>query len=93
LNRKCEKLKPVERVVKHRKSDILVRSQFSRRPIPRRRKETKKSYPAGAPQEVDAIVEVLLGSAIAGSAGALIGLSSAAAWAVSHMGTKTLETI
>jgi len=71
LNRKCEKLKPVERVVKHRKSDILVRSQFSRRPIPRRRKETKKSYPTGAPQEVDAIAEVLLGSAIAGSAGAL----------------------
>ena len=75
------------------KSDIPVRSQFNRRPIPRRRKETKKSYPAGAPKEIDAIAEVLLGSAIAGSAGALIGLSSAAAWAVSHMGTKTLETI
>ena len=71
LNRKCQKLKTVERVVKHRKSDILVRSQFSRRPIPRRRKETKKSYPAGAPKEIDAIAEVLLGSAIVGSAGAL----------------------
>jgi len=53
------------------KSDIPVRSQFNRRPIPRRRKETKKSYPTGAPQEVDAVAEVLLGSAIAGSAGAL----------------------
>jgi hypothetical protein len=53
------------------KSDIPVRSQFNRRPIPRRREETKKSYPTGAPQEVDAVAEVLLGSAIAGSAGAL----------------------
>jgi len=53
------------------KSDVPVRSQFNRRPIPRRRKETKKSYPAGAPKEIDAIAEVLLGSAIAGSAGAL----------------------
>jgi len=53
------------------KSDIPVRSQFSRRRIPRRRKETKKPYRAGASQEVDAIVEVLLGSAIVGSAGAL----------------------
>jgi len=53
------------------KSDIPVRSQFSRRRIPRRRKETKKPYRAGASQEVDAIAEVLLGSAIVGSAGAL----------------------
>jgi hypothetical protein len=93
LNRKYKKLKPVERAVKHRKSDIPVRSQFNRRPIPRRRKETKKPYPTGAPQEVDAIAEVRLGSAIVGSAGALIGLSSATARAVSHMGTKALETI
>jgi hypothetical protein len=56
----------VERVVKHRKSDILVRSQFSRRPIPRRRKEIKTLIPQVHP-EVDAIVEVRLGSAIAGS--------------------------
>jgi hypothetical protein len=61
----------VERVVKPQKSDILVKPQFSRRPIPRRRKETKKLHPTSAPQEVDATGEVLLGSAIAGSAGAL----------------------
>ena len=93
MNRKCKKLKPVERVVKPRKSDLRVRPQFSRRPIPRRRKEIKKPHSTGAPQEVDATAEVLLGSAIAGPAGALIGLSSATARAVSHMGTKTLETI
>ena len=93
MNRKCKKLKPVELVVKPRKSDLLVRPQFSKRPIPRRRKEIRKLHPTGAPQEVDATAEVLLGSAIAGPAGALIGLSSATARAVSHMGTKTLETI
>jgi len=71
LNRKCKKLKTVKRVVKPRKSDILVRPQFSRRPIPRRRKEIQKLHPTGAPQEVDVTAEVLLGSAIAGSAGAL----------------------
>ena len=93
MTRKCKKLKPVERIVKPRKSDIPVRPQFSKRPIPRRRKEIKKLHPTGAPQEVDATAEVLLGSAIAGHAGALIGLSSATARAVTHMGTKTLETI
>ena len=31
------------------------------------KKRNKDPYPAGAPQEVDAIVEVRLGSAIAGS--------------------------
>lgn len=75
------------------KSDILVRSQFCRRPIPRRRKEIQKLHPTGAHHEVDATGEVLLGSAIAGPAGAVRGLSSATARAVSHMGTKTLETI
>jgi hypothetical protein len=93
LNRKCKKLKTVERVVKPRKSDIRVRPQFSRHPIPRRRKEIQKLHPTGAPQEVDATAEALLGSVIAGPAGALIGLSSATAQAVSHMGTQTLETI
>jgi len=93
LNRKSKKLKPAERVVKPRKSDLLVRPQFSKRPITRRRKEIKKLHPTGAPQEVNATAEVLLGSAIAGPAGALIGLSSATARAVAHMGTKTLETI
>jgi len=93
LNRKSRKLKLAERIVKPRKSDILVRPQFSKRPIPRRRKEIKKLHPTGAPHEVNAAGEALLGSAIAGPAGALIGLSSATARAVSHMGTKTLETI
>lgn len=72
---------------------MLVRPQFSKRPIPRRRKEIKKLHPTGAPQEVNATVEALLGSAIAGPAGGLIGLSSATARAVTCMGTKALETI
>jgi hypothetical protein len=93
LNRKCKKLKPVEHIVKPRKSDLLVRPQFSKRPIPGGRKEIKKLHPTGAPQEVAATAEVLLGSATAGPAGALIGLSSATARAVTCMGTKTLETI
>jgi len=93
LNCKCKKLKTVERISKPRKNDILVKPQFSRNPIPRRRKEIQKPHPTGAPQEVDATAEALLGSAIAGPAEALIGLSSATARAVSHMGTKTLETI
>jgi hypothetical protein len=93
LTRKCKKLKTVKRIVKPRKSDLLVRPQFSKCPIPGRRKEIRKPHPAGAPQEVDATAEVLLGSAIAGPAGAFIGLSSAAARAVTHMVIKMLETI
>jgi hypothetical protein len=93
LNRKCKKLKTVEHTIKPRKSDILVRPQFSKRPIPRRRKEIGKLQPKGAPQEVDATAGVLLGSAAAGPAGALIGLSAATARAVTCMGAKTLETI
>jgi len=92
LTRKSRKLKLAERIVKPRKSDILVRPPFSKRPIPRRKK-IKKFPRTSAPKEVDATGEVLLGSAIAGPAGALIGLSSATARAVTHMGTKTLETI
>jgi hypothetical protein len=86
-------LKTVERIVKPRKSGLLVRPQFSKRPIPRRRKEIRKLRRTGTPQEVDANAEVLLGSATAGSAGGLIGLSSATARAVTCMGTKALETI
>lgn len=93
LNRRNKKLKPVGHIVKSRKSNILVRPQFSKHPITRRRKEIKKLHPTGAPQEVNATAEVLLGSATAGPFGALIGLGSATSRAVAHMGTKTLETI
>ena len=77
LNRRNKKLKPVGHIVKSRKSNILVRPQFSKHPITRRRKEIKKLHPTGAPQEVNATAEVLLGSATAGPFGALIGLGSA----------------
>ena len=93
MNRKSRKLKLAERIVKPRKSDILVRPQFSKRPIPVGREGIGKLHPKGAPQEVDATADILLGSAAAGPAGALIGLSAATARAVTCMGEKTLETI
>ena len=91
MNRKCKKLKTEERVIKHRKSDILVRPQFSRHPIPRRK---KTKFPrTSAPKEVDATGEVLLGSTIAGPTGVLIGLSSATARAFGRIGVESLKTI
>ena len=93
MNRKCKKLKPVEPIIRPRKSDILVRPQFSRHPIPRRRREIKKFPHISSPLDVDATGEVLLGSAIAGPVGALMGLGSATLRAFAYMGTETVETI
>lgn len=92
MNRKCEKLKQTKRVIKPRKSNILKRVQFCKRPIPRS-KGIKRLHYTAPPIEVDATGEVLLWSATAGPAGTLIGVGSATLRAFSRMGTKTVETI
>jgi len=93
LNHSCKKLKLVEPTIKPRKSGILVRPQFSRHPIPRRRKGIRKFPRTSSPLDIDATGEVLLGSAVAGPVGALIGLGSATLRTFAHMGTATVETI
>ena len=93
MNCKSKKLKTVERISKPRKRDILVKPQFGRNPIPRRRKEIKKFLHISSPLEVDATGEVLLGSAIAGPAGALMGLGSATLRAFAQMGTETVKRV
>jgi len=93
LNRKFKKLKKVERIIKPRKSDILVRPQFSRHPIPRRIKEIRKFPHISSPLDVDATPEVLLGSVVAGPVGALMGLGSATLRAFAQMGTETVKRI
>ena len=92
MSRKCRKLKTVERSFKPRRSDILVRPQLSRHPIPRRRREIKFSR-ISPPLDVDATGEVLLGSAIAGPVGALMGVGSAALRAFGRMGTETVKRV
>lgn len=92
MNRKCKKLKRVKRIIESQKSDILVRPQFSKHPVSWR-KEIKKFHHTSPPIKIDATGEVLLGSAIAGPAGALIGVGSATLRTLGHMGTTTLETI
>ena len=93
MNRKCKKLKLVEPAIGPRRNDILVRPQFSRHPIPRRRKEIKRFPHISSPLDVDATGEVLIGSAVAGPVGALMGLGSATLRAFAYMGTATVETI
>lgn len=92
MNRKCKKLKTVNRVIKRRRSDILRRPQFSKTPIPRKR-EIKKFHHVSPPQDIDATGDVLLGTVVAGPAGVLIGLGSAMVRALGHMGTTTVETV
>jgi len=92
LNRKCKKLKQTKRVIKPRKSNILKRPQFCKRPIPRR-KGIKRLHYTAPPIEVDATGEVLLGSATAGPAGALMGVGSATLRTSSHIGISVLKKI
>lgn len=93
MNRKCKKLKLVEPVIGPRRNDILARPQFSRHPIPRRRKGIKRFPHISSPLDVDATGEVLVGSVVAGPVGALMGLGSATLRAFAYMGTATVETI
>lgn|GEM_PF-6076689 len=93
MNRKCKKLKPVEPIIKPQRSDILVRPQFSRYPIPRKGKEMKKLPHISSPLDVNATGEVLLGSAAAGPVGALMGPASATLRTFAHMGAETVKTI
>lgn len=92
MKRKCKKLKQTKQAIKPRKSDIMRKPQFSKKPIPRKR-EIKKFYHVSPPQDIDATGEVLLGTAVAGPVGALIGLGLATARTVGHMGTTTVETV
>lgn len=89
MNLKDEKVK---QAIKRPKSGILRRPQFSKHPVSWR-KEIKKFHHTSPPIEIDATGEVLLGLAIAGPIGALIGVGSATLRTLGHMGTTTLETI
>jgi len=92
LNRKFKKLKQTKRITRSRKSGILTRPQFSRHPIPRRKK-IKKFHPTSPPIEVDATGEVLLGSATTGPAGTMIRVGSATVRTSSHIGISVLKKI
>jgi len=92
LNHKFKKLKSMKRIPKSRKSGILTRPQFCRHPI-QRRKKIKKFHPTAPPIKVDATGEALLGSAIAGPAGTMIGVGSATVRASSHIGISVLKKI
>jgi len=85
-------MKSMKRITKSRKSGILTRPQFCRHPI-QRRKKIKKFHPTAPPIKVDATGEVLLGSAIAGPVGTMIGAGSATVRTSSHMGISVLKKI
>jgi hypothetical protein len=59
LNRKYKKLKQTKRTIKRRKSNILKRPQFSRNPIPRK-KRTKRLHYTTPPVDVNSTQNVLI---------------------------------
>ena len=89
MNHEFKKLKSMKRIPKSRKSGILTRPQFCKHPV--QRKKIKKFHPT--PIKVDATGEVLLGSAIAGPAGTIIGVGSATVRTSSHIAISVLKKI
>lgn len=92
MNRKYKQMKQTKRTIKRRKGSILKRPQFSKHPIPRK-KRIKRFRRTTPPVGVDATEEVLVGSAAAGSAGTLIGAGSTTVRTLTHMGILGLKKI